>query len=98
MGSTKEKMKFLQSKKGVIENLAPIVISLVALGITLVVAFLIMGNVASNSSVAANTNATAAINTVQNSAATIPGWLPIIVITIVGALLIALVSMFRGRK
>ncbi len=34
---------------------------------------------------------------VQNATSDIPGWLPIIIITIIGALLIGLVAMFRGR-
>ena len=35
---------------------------------------------------------------VQNATSSIPGWLPIIIITIIGAIIIGLVSMFRGRK
>ena len=34
---------------------------------------------------------------VQNATQSIPGWLPIIVITLIGAILIGLVSMFRNR-
>lgn len=83
------------NKKGVIDNLAPMVTGLVAIGILLVVAFLILAQVAANTQVAADSNATAAIATVQSAMEDIPGWLPIIIITIIGALLIGLVALFR---
>ena len=85
-------------KKGVINQLMPVVIALVSIGITLVVGFLILSNVASNTKVAADTNATASTAAVQNAMADIPGWLPIIVITIIGALLIGLVAYFRTAR
>ena len=90
-------MKFINTKKGVIDQLAPVVISVVALAITLVVVFLILSQMASNTKIAADTNASAAIDEVQNAMDDIPGWLPIIVITVIGALLLGLVSYFRGR-
>ena len=85
------------NKKGAIDQLMPVVIALVVIGITLVVGFLILAEVAANTKVAADTNATAAVNSVQGAMSDIPGWLPIIVITIIGALLIGLVAYFRGR-
>ena len=85
------------NKKGAIDQLMPVVIALVVIGITLVVGFLILAEVADNTKVAADTNATAAVNSVQGAMSDIPGWLPIIVITIIGALLIGLVAYFRGR-
>ena len=85
------------NKKGAIDQLMPVVIALVVIGITLVVGFLILAEVADNTKVAADNNATAAVNAVQGAMADIPGWLPIIVITIIGALLIGLVAYFRGR-
>lgn len=90
-------MKLLKNKKGVVENLQPFVIALVSLGVILVVAFLIMANVASNATVAADANATQAVEDVQNAMNDIPGWLGIIVITVIGALLIGLVALFRRR-
>ena len=84
-------------KKGQIQNLMPIVIALVAIGITLVVGFLILAEVAANADVTADGNATAAVNEVQDAMSDIPGWLPIIVITVIGALLLGLVAYFRGR-
>lgn len=89
--------KLMKSKKGVIDQLQPVVIALVSVAIVLVIGFLIMSEVASNSTVAADSNATAAVKEVQNAMDDIPTWLPIIVITIIGALLIGLVSLFRRR-
>jgi len=85
------------NKKGQIEALVPLVISLVVVGILLVVAFLIFAQVAANTTVVADSNATAAIVAVQNATDDIPGWLPIIVVVVIGALLIGLVSFLRGR-
>ena len=85
------------NKKGQIEALVPLVISLVVVGILLVVAFLIFSQVAANTTVAADTNATAAIVAVQQATDDIPGWLPIIVVVVIGALLIGLVSFLRGQ-
>ena len=87
----------MKGKKGVIDQLVPLVLALVSISIVLIVVFLIMSEMASNSKVAADTNATAAIKEVQNATADIPTWLPIIVITVIGALLIGLVSLFRRR-
>lgn len=87
--------KLMERKKGqVMGQLTGLVIGLVVLGLVLTVSFLIMGEVASNSNVVADSNATAAIEDTQNAAADIPTWLSIVVITIIGALLIALVSRF----
>jgi len=84
-------------KKGAIQNLLPVVVSLVAIGITLVIGFLIMAEVAANSTVAADSNASAAVDEVQSAMEDIPGWLPIIVITIIGSILLGLVAYFRAR-
>ena len=87
----------LMNKKGQIEALVPLVISLVVVGILIVVAFLIFSQVAANTTVAADSNATAAIVAVQQATDDIPGWLPIIVVVVIGALLIGLVSFLRGQ-
>jgi uncharacterized protein (UPF0333 family) len=89
--------KINRNRKGQIDQLVPLVISLVVIGVLLVVAFLIMSEVASNSTVTADGNASAAVDEVQEAMGTIPGWLPIIVIVVIGALLIGLVSFLRGR-
>ncbi len=89
--------KLMKNKAGVIDNLAPVVISVVALAITIVVAFLILAQIAANAQVVADANATAAVVSVQGALDDIPAWLPIIIITIIGALLISLVAVFRRR-
>jgi hypothetical protein len=60
--------------------------------------FLIMSNLASNSQVAADPNASAAINDLQTAASDIPGWVPIVVVAFIGAILIGLVAIFRGGR
>ena len=82
-------------KKGAIDQLMPVVVALVSIGIMLVVGFLILSEVGNNSMVSADVNASASVTEVTNAMADIPGWLPIIVITIIGALLIGLVAFFR---
>ena len=91
-------MKMFSSKKGVIDNLIPLVIGLVVIGVVLAVGFLIMSNIASNTAVAAEPNATRAIQTTITAMAGIPGWLGVIIIVVIGALLIGLVSMFNRRQ
>ena len=89
-------MKLTKSKKGqVVDQLGALAVMLGVIGITLVVAFLIFDGVRDNAKVAADANATAAINSATNAASDIPGWLPIIVITIIGSLLIGLIAVFR---
>lgn len=85
----------MRTKKGVIDQLVPLVIALIVIGIVLVVGFLIFAEVASNAKVQADANTSLAVNQTVAAMAEIPGWLPIIIITVIGALLIALVSMFR---
>ena len=87
----------MKGKKGVIDQLVPLVIALVSIAVVLIVSFLIMSEIADNTKVSADANATAAVKEVQNATADIPTWLPIIVITVIGALLIGLVSLFRGK-
>lgn len=72
-------MQMLKKKKGVFNNLAALGVGIAALAITLVVVFLIMSETAANTTVAADTNASAALDTLQNAADDIPGWVPLIV-------------------
>jgi hypothetical protein len=90
-------MEILKSKKGVMDQLGALGVGIAVLLITLVVVFLIMANIGANAAVAADGNATLAVNTLTAAAATIPGWVPLIVIVVIGALIIGLVSVFRGR-
>lgn len=82
-------------KKGVFNNLAALGVGVAALAITLVVVFLIMSETAANTTVAADGNASAALDTLQNATADIPGWVPLIVIAVIGSILLGLVALFR---
>ena len=59
------------------------------------VIFLIVAEIAANPTVAADTNATAAVQATQSAMGDIPGWLPIVVITVIGGVLLTLVRFFR---
>ncbi len=102
----------MKTKKGqTIGALSAIVTALVAVAIVLAVGFLIMSETASQiqssdgvNSTCQNTDGTYtsyACNGTQDTIAAIadiPGWLPIIVITMIGALLLGLVARFAvGR-
>lgn len=90
-------MKNSMHKKAAIAELMPVVIALVSIGITLVIGFLILAELAANSTVTDDANASKAVDTVQEAMSDIPGWLPIIIITIIGAILLGLVAYFRAR-
>jgi uncharacterized protein (UPF0333 family) len=97
-------VKKINKKGQVMENLGGLAIGVVVLCIVLTVAFLIMAQgksilpgiegVACNSSNSAS-YACNATETLQESVQTIPGWVPIIIITGIGAVLISMVMMFR---
>ncbi len=83
------------SKRGVLDQLGGLVTTLAFLAILLAVVFLIMSEIAANGTVAADPNASAAVAEVQNATADIPGWLPIIVVTVIGSILLGLIQFFR---
>ena len=85
------------NKKGVLDNLSALGVGIAGLAITLVVVFLILSQTAANTTVAADPNASAAIDTLQNATDDIPGWVPLIVIAMIGAVLLGLVAMFRKQ-
>ena len=103
--------KMMKSKKGsgVFDNLGAMGIGIMSLAIVLVVGFLVMStakteildiNGETAAEVAVNGSSSVAYNatsTLIDSVADIPGWVPIIVITAIGALLIGMVAMFRRR-
>ena len=94
----KKLLKMFNSKKGqVMDQLGSLGIGIATLVIILAVVFLIMSNVLSNSQVAADANATAAVQTLTTAAATIPTWVPLVVIVAIGALILGLVQVFRQR-
>ena len=92
-----KKMKnMLGCKKGqIFEQLGGLGVGIASLTITLVVVFLILSQTGANATVAADGNATAAVNTLTDAAADIPGWVPLVVVAVIGAILLSLVAMFR---
>ena len=86
------------NKKGVFDQLGALGVGVAALVITLAVVFLILAQVGANTQVAADGNATAATNTLTAAAATIPGWVPLIILVAIGGLILALVAVFGGRR
>jgi len=86
------------NKKGVFDQLQALGVGIAGLAVTLVVVFLILSETAANTTVAADPNASVAINVLQGAADDIPGWVPLIVIGVIGALLLSLVALFRGRR
>ena len=86
------------NKKGVFDQLAALGVGVATLVITLAVVFLILAQVAANTQVAADGNATAATRTLTTAAATIPGWVPLVILVAIGGLILALVAVFGGRR
>jgi len=91
-------MKILKQKKGVFDQIGALGIGIAALAITLIVVFLILSNLAANDQVVADANATVAVQDLTEAAADIPGWVPLIVIAVIGAILLSLVAIFRGER
>lgn len=88
----------IKSKKGqVFDQLAALGIGVVALTITLVVVFLILAELGTNTLVAADGNASATVDELTTATATIPGWVPIVIIVAIGAILLAMIALFRRR-
>lgn len=92
------KKSLLKCKRGVFDQITALAIGLVTVGLVLAVVFLIFSNLLSNSTVAADGNATAALTQTVTSTNNIPTFLPVIVIVAIGGLLIGLVSFIRGRR
>ena len=84
-------------KKGQTGQLVPLITGLVVIGLVLVVSFLILGEIAANATVVADENASSAVTETQQAMDQIPGWLGIIVITVIGAILIGLIAFFAKR-
>ena len=96
------------NKKGVMDQLGALAVGIAGLAIALVVTFLIMsqaktqigtieGITVTNATQCAASTSCAATGTLQTAVAGIPGWVPLIVIAVVGALLIGLVSYFKSK-
>lgn len=85
-------------KKGVFDQLGALGVGAATLVITLAVVFLILAQVAANTQVAADGNATLSTRTLTTAAATIPGWVPLIILVAIGGLILSLVAIFGGRR
>jgi len=89
-------MKILKNKKGqVFSQLGALGIGIASLAITFVVVFLILAQTKANPTVAADSFALNSTNTLGSAAETIPAWVPLVVIAVIGALLLSLVALFR---
>ena len=86
------------NKKGVFDQLGALGVGIAALTITLIVVFLILSNLESNTQVTADENATVAVQTLSEAADDIPGWVPLIVVAVIGAALLGLIAMFQQRR
>ena len=84
------------NKRGVFDQLAALGIGVATLVVTLAVVFLILAQVKANTQVIDDTNATAAVNTLTTAAATIPDWVPLVILVAIGGLILSLVAVF-GR-
>ena len=85
----------MQNKKAqAISGLQSMIAPLVGVAIVLVVGFLIMAEAKSQTTV--GTFAYNGTENVMESMDDIPGWLPIIVVAIIGSILLGLVSYFRS--
>jgi len=93
------------NNKGQIDALQPLITALVVVAIVLVVGFLIFAQVLSQVATIDGVNSTHhdtsygynATETVTEAMEDIPGWLPIIIVVVIGALLIGLVSFLRNQ-
>ena len=95
------------NNKGQIDALQPLIVALVVIAIVLVVGFLIFAEVQDqvvkidsideSNATGARSYGYNATGDVINAMEDIPGWLPIIVVVVIGALLIGLVSFLRRQ-
>lgn len=100
-------MNFLKSKKGQLSQLGALGTGLAAMIIVFAVVFLILAQTRSQIITAQPTvdasnesTWTPAFNStvvLTNAAATVPPWMPLIVIAVIGSILLGLVALFRRR-
>ena len=91
-------LDLLKRKHGFIDQLKSVVIGIVILAIIIAVCFVILAQLKANTTVSADANATAAVNTLTTAMAQIPGWLPILILVVVGGLVIGAVMYFGRDK
>jgi len=99
----------MKAKKGsVFSQIGAMGVGIATLALIIVVAFLIMAQAktqigtienidTSNISQCDDSIACNATETLQEAVADIPGWVPLIVIGVIGAVLLGIVALYRGR-
>lgn len=85
------------NKHGVFDQLGALGVGVATLVITLAVVFLILAQVGANTQVTDDGNATLAVRTLTTAAATIPDWVPLVILVAIGGLILSLVAVF-GRS
>jgi hypothetical protein len=93
----------MKNKRGQqLGGIMSLVLTLGAAGIALAVVLLVLASVLTNAQVAANGNATAAVQQTIVAISQVPAWFGIIVIAVVGAVVLGIVvgafMYFRGRE
>lgn len=89
--------KLIKDNRAVFDQVVDLAVGLAAVAITFAVVFLIGSEILANPQVSADGNATQAVEDTIDAAATLPDWLDLIVLAIIGAILLGLVAFFRGR-
>lgn len=84
-------------KKGQLESLGGLIQTLGFLAILIAVVFLVVAQIRANDQVSSNANTSAAVDDVIIAMADIPDWLPVIVITVIGGILLGLIQFFRQK-
>lgn len=85
------------NKHGVFDQLGALGVGVATLVITLAVVFLILAQVGDNVQVTNDGNASLAVTTLTAAAATIPDWVPLVILVAIGGLILSLVAVF-GRS
>ena len=95
----------ITKKAQVMANLSGLAISLATFALVMVVAFLVIANTQDSTITAGDiansvcgTNGTQAFNAtcdLQSAAATVPGWVSLVVIVAIGAMILGMLGMFR---
>lgn len=93
--------------QGVMQSLATLGIGVATFTVTIIIAFLVIGNTSdqivttqsvNESDSATMTEAYNATNSLGEATDTIPGWVPLIILVVIGGIVLAMVKGFGGRK
>ena len=98
---------FQKNKKGVFDQMISLFIGLATIAIVSTVMFIVVAqgqdqivsidSITNESDTASLTTAYNATVELQDAMSDIPGWIPLIVITVLGGILISLVAVFKSR-